>query len=154
MGYSFLLLLAARVLIYAPSHRQDSTYHGLCYTSRGELAGTRNSLSKCCHAIRRTNWQPNGRWLWHSLQTVVVELVVAGQSDESAPARRQREEHLHRRIAPHLHRDRSLTTHSTHCYTMIASLHTYTNRDRSLTTHSTHCYTKIASLHTYTEIGH
>ena len=26
-----------------PSHRQDSTYHGLCYTSRGALAGTRNS---------------------------------------------------------------------------------------------------------------
>ena len=24
--------LAARVLLYAPSHRQDSTYHGLCYT--------------------------------------------------------------------------------------------------------------------------
>ena len=36
-------LLAARVLLYAPSHRQDSTYHGLCYTSRGALAGTRNS---------------------------------------------------------------------------------------------------------------
>ena len=36
--------LAARVLLYAPSHRQDSTYHGLCYTSRGALAGTRNSL--------------------------------------------------------------------------------------------------------------
>ena len=29
------------VLLYAPSHRQDSTYHGLCYTSRGALAGTR-----------------------------------------------------------------------------------------------------------------
>ena len=26
--------------IYAPSHRQDNTYHGLCYTSRGALAGT------------------------------------------------------------------------------------------------------------------
>ena len=39
MGYSFRL--AARVLLYAPSHRQDSTYHGLCYTSRGALAGTR-----------------------------------------------------------------------------------------------------------------
>ena len=26
-----------------PFHRQDSTYHGLCYTSRGALAGTRNS---------------------------------------------------------------------------------------------------------------
>ena len=31
------------ILLYAPSHRQDSTYHGLCYTSRGALAGTRNS---------------------------------------------------------------------------------------------------------------
>ena len=41
VGYSFRL--AARVLLYAPSHRQDSTYHGLCYTSRGALAGTRNS---------------------------------------------------------------------------------------------------------------
>ena len=35
--------LAARVLLYAPSHRQDSTYHNLCYTSRGALAGMRNS---------------------------------------------------------------------------------------------------------------
>ena len=26
-----------------PQHRQDNTYHGLCYTSRGALAGTRNS---------------------------------------------------------------------------------------------------------------
>ena len=42
IGYSFRL--AARVLLYAPSHRQDSTYHGLCYTSRGALAGTRNTV--------------------------------------------------------------------------------------------------------------
>ena len=41
MGYSFQL--AARVLLYASSHRQDSTYHDLCYTSRGALAGLRNS---------------------------------------------------------------------------------------------------------------
>ena len=41
MGYSFRL--TARVLLYAPSHRQDTTYHGLWYTSRGALAGTRNS---------------------------------------------------------------------------------------------------------------
>ena len=41
IGYSFRL--TARVLLYAPSHRQDNTYHGLCYTSRGALAGTRNS---------------------------------------------------------------------------------------------------------------
>ena len=41
IGYSFQL--AARVLLYAPSNRQDNTYHSLCYTSRGALAGTRNS---------------------------------------------------------------------------------------------------------------
>ena len=42
LGYSFRL--AARVLLYVPSHRQDSTYHSLCYTICGALAGWRNSL--------------------------------------------------------------------------------------------------------------
>ena len=42
MGYSYRL--TARVLLYAPSHRQDNTYHGLCYTSRGALAGTRTIM--------------------------------------------------------------------------------------------------------------
>ena len=41
IGYYYRL--TARVLLYAPSHRQDNTYHDLCYTSRGALAGTRNS---------------------------------------------------------------------------------------------------------------
>ena len=41
IGYSYRL--TARVLLYAPSHRQDNTHHSLCYTSRGALAGTRNS---------------------------------------------------------------------------------------------------------------
>ena len=36
MGYSYRL--TARVLLYAPSHGQDSTYHSLCYTSHGEIA--------------------------------------------------------------------------------------------------------------------
>ena len=36
MGYSFQL--AAMVLLYASSHRQDNTYHSLCYTSHGALA--------------------------------------------------------------------------------------------------------------------
>ena len=53
IGYSFRL--AARVLLYAPSHRQDSTYHGLCYTSHGALAGMRNSSMGPPHegSIRR-----------------------------------------------------------------------------------------------------
>ena len=41
LGYSFRL--AARVLLYASSHREDNTYHCLCYTRYGTLAGTRNS---------------------------------------------------------------------------------------------------------------
>ena len=32
--HRLLFPIAARVLLYAPYHRQDSTYHGLCYTSR------------------------------------------------------------------------------------------------------------------------
>ena len=42
MGCSFRI--AAMVLLYASSHRQDNTYHDLCYTSRGALAGTRNTF--------------------------------------------------------------------------------------------------------------
>ena len=53
INYSYRL--TARVLLYAPSHRQDNTYHGLCYTSRGALAGTRNSSMGPPHegSIRR-----------------------------------------------------------------------------------------------------
>ena len=39
IGYSYRL--TARVLLYAPSHRQGNTYHVLCYTSHGALAETR-----------------------------------------------------------------------------------------------------------------
>ena len=53
IGYSYRL--TARVLLYAPSHRQYNTYHGLCYTSREALAGTRNSSMGSPHegSIRR-----------------------------------------------------------------------------------------------------
>ena len=53
MGYS--LRLTARVLLYASPHRQDSTYHRLCYTSHGALAGMRNSSMGPAHegSIRR-----------------------------------------------------------------------------------------------------
>ena len=41
LGYTFQL--ARRVLLCALSNRHDSTYHGLCYTSRGAFVGMRNS---------------------------------------------------------------------------------------------------------------
>ena len=50
MGYSFRL--AARVLLYA-SHRQDNTYHSLCYTSRGALAGTRLPIAPWANALTK-----------------------------------------------------------------------------------------------------
>ena len=69
MGYSFRL--TARVLLYAPSHRQDSTYHSLCYNSRGALAGTRNSSIGPPHegSIRR----PIAPWA----NTLTMELHLA-----------------------------------------------------------------------------
>ena len=58
IGYSYRL--TARVLLYAPSHRQDSTYHGLCYTSRGALAGMRNSSMGPPH--EGSIWRPIAPW--------------------------------------------------------------------------------------------
>ena len=53
--HRLLLSINSKVLLYAPSHRQDNTYNGLCYTSRGALAGTRNSSMGPPHegSIRR-----------------------------------------------------------------------------------------------------
>ena len=42
-GPLLLFPISNRVLLYTSSNRQDNTYHGLCYHSRGALAGTRNS---------------------------------------------------------------------------------------------------------------
>ena len=58
IGYSYRL--TARVLLYAPSHRQDNTNHSLCYTSCGALAGTRSSSMGPPHegSIRR----PTAPW--------------------------------------------------------------------------------------------
>ena len=55
MDHSDSERLAARVLLYVSCHRQDNTYHSLCYTSRGALAGTRNSSMGPPHegSIRR-----------------------------------------------------------------------------------------------------
>ena len=58
MGYSFWL--TARVLLYAPSHREDTTYHSLCYTSRGALAGARNSSMGPPH--EGSIWRPIAPW--------------------------------------------------------------------------------------------
>ena len=37
-----LFPISSKGLLYASYHRQDNTYHGFCYNSRGALAGTIN----------------------------------------------------------------------------------------------------------------
>ena len=70
IGYCYRL--TARAILYAPSHRQDSTYHDLCYTSRGALAGTRNSsMGPPTQSIRR----PIAPWA-NALPLSYVPLLV------------------------------------------------------------------------------
>ena len=41
--HGLLFPISSKFFFNASSHRQDNTYHGFCYTSRGALAGTRIS---------------------------------------------------------------------------------------------------------------
>ena len=43
----------------ASSHRQDNTYHWLCYTSRGALAGTRNRSTQWVHSMKDRSDDPS-----------------------------------------------------------------------------------------------
>ena len=43
LPHGLLFRSATRVLLYALTHRQSNTYHGVSYTSHGALTATRNS---------------------------------------------------------------------------------------------------------------
>ena len=81
MGYSFRL--TARVLLYASSNRQDNTYHDLCCTSRGALAGTRNSSMGSPHggSIRRL-----AQWA-NLLPRSYISLLSSGSSSFNSSSR-------------------------------------------------------------------
>ena len=68
MGYSFRL--TARVLLYAPSHRQDSTYHSLCYTSCGSLAGT--EIPQWVHPMKDQSDNPS-----HHERTLLTQSYIS-----------------------------------------------------------------------------
>ena len=53
IGYSYRL--TARVLLYAPSHSQDNTYHSLCYTSRRALDGARQVKGSIVCMVKQIN---------------------------------------------------------------------------------------------------
>ena len=71
IGYSYRL--TAMVLLYTPSHRQDNTYHGLCYTNRGTLAGMRNSSMGPPHegSIRR----PTAPCMYKTISNIYITFV-------------------------------------------------------------------------------
>ena len=53
MGYSFRL--AARVLLYASTHIQDNTYHGLCYTSGMYVNNNNNNNNNSENSLEGLN---------------------------------------------------------------------------------------------------
>ena len=55
IGYFYRL--TATVLLYAPSHRQGNTYHGLCYTSRGALAD--REIAQSVHPMKDRSDDPS-----------------------------------------------------------------------------------------------
>ena len=75
IGYSFRL--TARVLLYASSHRQDSTYNGLYYTSRGTLAGTRNSSMGPPWRINWTTHRTMSERSYHGATSRSLEWEIA-----------------------------------------------------------------------------
>ena len=79
-GYCFWL--AARVLLYAPSLWQDNTYHSLCYTSHGALAGMRNNSMGPPWSIDLTTHRTmsecfyHGPYQWPEIKTVNSLIVL------------------------------------------------------------------------------
>ena len=71
LTHRLLFPINSKGFLYAPSHRQDSTYHSLCYTSRGALAGMRNSSMGSTH-------EESIRWPiapWANALTTEIHLI-------------------------------------------------------------------------------
>ena len=43
LPHGLLFSISSKGFVYASSRRQDNSYHGLCYTCSGALAGTKNN---------------------------------------------------------------------------------------------------------------
>ena len=76
IGYSYRL--TARVLLYAPSHRQDNTYDGLCYTSRGALAGSRTDWNEILCPPNGTDPSTHCTMSERSTSVTVMDTAVRG----------------------------------------------------------------------------
>ena len=103
MGYYFRL--TARVLLCAPSHRQDNTYDGLCYTSRGALAGMRNSSMgppwRIYPTTHRTMSERSYHWAtsrsWVISMFVIIYVLLTHETRRRIKRRRTRRRRRRRR---------------------------------------------------------
>ena len=96
---------------YSP--RQDDKYHGLCYTGRGALVGTRNKLALNAN-VKRFDFDLIAQWVHHNEGS--IRRPIAPRANALTPelhlaplagrARRVRERERERMFY--------LTTHSTH----------------------------------------
>ena len=55
--HGLLFPINSKFFLYARSHRQDSTYHGLCYASRGALAG--REIAQWVHPMKDRSDDPS-----------------------------------------------------------------------------------------------
>ena len=70
--------ISSKGVLYAPSHRQDSIYHGVCYTSCGDLAGTRNSWMGL-------PWENRGTESLSLLHSIYFTVCFTNSSGSSSP---------------------------------------------------------------------
>ena len=60
LPHRLLFPISSKGLLYASAHRQDSIYHGLCYTSRGALAqGSESGGTLISHTDYKNNFIAN-----------------------------------------------------------------------------------------------
>ena len=78
IGYSYRL--TARVLLCAPSHRQDNTYHGLCYTSRViimmMITISDQPATYSCQRHTRRSKKRNNRTVLCSIHLQITEIMT------------------------------------------------------------------------------
>ena len=120
MGYS--LSISSKGYFYAPPHRQDSTYHGLCYTSRGALAGMRNSSMGLPKRIYLTTHHTISERFHHTISECSHH-TISEHSHHTISERSHHtiSEHSHHTISEHSHH--TISEHSHHTISEHSSHH-------------------------------
>ena len=85
--HRLLFVISSKDLLYAPSLRQDSTCHGLCYTSCERLTGMRNASVGPPWGIDPKEWMLYHGATSHFLKCSYVLKLIDGYSNRSTVAK-------------------------------------------------------------------